>query len=108
VVSEQDNACIRENATKALSQDEYNSRYDRLIKRYQKATAKLEKLHAEKADRQNRERELRGFIDALMTSPFVLDTWDEQLWTLLVVKGSVQRDGSIEFEFSGEERVVAN
>ncbi len=51
------------------------------------------------ADRVNRERELRGLIDALATSPLLLDTWDEQLWRLLVVKGVVGRDGEIQFEF---------
>jgi hypothetical protein len=47
----------------------------------------------------NRERELRGFVDSLTTSPLVLEAWDEQLWRLLVVKGTVGRDGRIEFEF---------
>ena len=107
-VSEQVGSCIRENATKALSQEEYNSRYDRLIKRYQKAVGRLEKLNAERVDRQNRERELRRYIDSLKTAPLALDTWDEQLWTLLVEKGIVQKDGSIEFEFNGGERVEAN
>ena len=64
--------------------------------------ARLDKLNAACADRVNRERELRGFIDALTTGPLVLEAWDEQLWRLLVVKGVVGRDGSIEFEYRGE------
>lgn len=52
----------------------------------------------------NRERELQCFIDALTTSPLVLDTWDEQLWRRLVVKGIVERDGNIEFKFRNEEK----
>jgi hypothetical protein len=75
------------------------------VKRYQKAADKLEKLNAEKADRQNRERELGGFIDFLRRNPLVLDAWDEQLCTLLVVKGIVHRDGSIEFEFWNGENI---
>lgn len=93
-------ACIHENAEKAQAQHEYTSKYDSLAKRYEKAMARLEKLNAERADKVNRERELRGFIEALTTSPLVLDAWDEQLWRLLVVKGTVGRDGSIEFEFT--------
>ncbi|MCE5344013.1 MAG: hypothetical protein LLF96_10605, partial [Eubacteriales bacterium] len=57
-----------------------------------------EKLNTERAEKVNRERELRSFIDALTTSPLMLDAWDEQLWTLMVMKGTVHRDGSIEFE----------
>lgn len=73
---------------------------------YESAMACLEKLKAIYADKVNRERELRGFIDTLATSPLVLDAWDEHLWRLLVVKGSVGRDGSIEFIFRGGEKVM--
>ena len=62
----------------------------------------LGKLNPERVIRQNRERELCGFIDTLTTCPLILDAWDEKLWRLLVVKGVVGRDGSIEFEFRGE------
>ena len=83
----------------------FKSPYDSLVNRHQKANSRLEKLNAEHADKVNRERELRGFIDALATSPLVLDAWDEQLWRLLVVRGVIGRDGSIEFEFRGGENV---
>ncbi|MDD3041274.1 hypothetical protein, partial [Bacteroides sp.] len=76
-----------------------NDRYDSLVARHQKAISRLEKLNAERADKVNRERELRGFIDALATSPLVLDAWNEQLWMLLVVKGTVGRDGGIKFKY---------
>jgi site-specific DNA recombinase len=98
-------ACVRENAEKVQSQDEYNKQYNGLVNRHQKAIERLEKLNAERADKVNRERELRGFIDALLTSPLVLDAWDEQLWRLLVVKAVVGVDGSVEYEFIGEKRV---
>ena len=104
-VSEQVGSCIRENATKALSQDEYEKKYSSLVKRYEKAVKRLENLNTQKADRVNRGLELQRFIGSLRNSPLVLDAWDEQLWTLLVVKGTVQRDGRIEFQFIGGERV---
>ena len=94
-------ACVHENAEKAIDQDAFNNHYNSLVNRHQKAMSQLEKLKAACAGKVNRERELRGFIDALSTSPLVLDAWDEQLWRLLVVKGVVGRDGSIEFEFRG-------
>ena len=92
-------ACVHENAEKVQAQDAFNEHYNRLVARHQKAMARLEKLKAECADKMNHEHELRRFIDALATSPLVLDTWDEHLWRLLVVKGVVERDGGIEFEF---------
>ena len=92
-------ACVYENAEKAQDQDAFNKHYNSLVARHQKAMARLEKLKAELSDRVNRERELRGFIDALATSPLVLDNWDEQIFSLLVVKGIVGSDGDIDFEF---------
>jgi len=92
-------ACVYENAEKAQDQDAFNKHYNSLVARHQKAMARLEKLKAELSDRVNRERELRGFIDALATSPLVLDNWDEQIFRLLVVKGIVGSDGDIDFEF---------
>ncbi len=69
--------------------------------------ARLERPNAEKADRINRKRELQGFIDSLHSCPLVLDTWDEKLWTLLVVKGIVHRGGSIVFEFNNGVRIIS-
>jgi site-specific DNA recombinase len=98
-------ACVHENAEKAQDQDVYSSKYNSLVDRHQKAMARLEKLKAACADSVNRERELRGFIDALTTNPLALDAWDEQLWRRLVVKGVVGRDGHIEFDFWGGDRI---
>jgi len=61
--------------------------------------SRFDKLNAELANKRNRERELRAFIDALTTSSLILDVWDEQLWRLLVLKGVVWRDANIKFEF---------
>lgn len=98
-------AYVHENAEKAQDQDAYSSKYNSLVDRHQKAVERLEKLKAACSDRVNRAREIQGFVDALTTSPLVLDAWDEQLWRLLVVKGVVGRDGSIEFEFRGSVTV---
>ena len=98
-------ACVHENAEKAQSQDAFNKQYNSLVNRHQKAIERLEKLKTACEDRVNRERELRGYIDSLTISPLVLDTWDERLWRLLVVKGIVGREGSIEFEFRNSKKM---
>ena len=102
LVSGMVSTCVHENAEKAQAQDAFNKHYNSLVDRHQKGLARLDRLKAACADTMNRERELRGFIDALTTSPLVLDTWDELLWRLFVVKGVVGRDGSIEVEFGME------
>ena len=91
-------ASVQKKADKAQAQDENTSKCNSLVNRHQKAIERREKLKAACAHKVKREQELRGFMDALTTSPLVLDAWDEQLWQLHVVKGMVGRDGSIEFE----------
>lgn len=72
-------ACALENAENAQEQDAFNKQHHSLVARNQKAMARLDKLNAERMNRQNRNRDLHGFFDVLTASPLVLDTWDEQL-----------------------------
>lgn len=71
---------------------------------YEKASAKHGKLEAEVARRKNKARQIAAFIDQLEKAPASLEEWDCQVWSLLLEKGTVNRDGSITFEFrNGKE-----
>lgn len=71
---------------------------------YEKASAKHDKLEAEIARRNNKARQLASFIDHLEKAPASLEEWDSQVWSLLLEKGTVNRDGSVAFEFrNGKE-----
>lgn len=71
---------------------------------YEKASAKHDKLEAEVARRKNKARQIAAFIDQLEKAPASLEEWDCQVWSLLLEKGTVNRDGSITFEFrNGKE-----
>ncbi|NLO86341.1 MAG: hypothetical protein GX096_13115 [Clostridiales bacterium] len=98
-------ACVHENAEKAQSQDAFNKHYNSLVDRHQKAIARLDRLKAACEEKVVRQKVLWHYIDTLKTAPLVLDAWDERLWMLLAVKGTVSRDAGIEFEFSGEKKL---
>ena len=106
IIAKMVNDCVRDNATKAQSQEEYNNKYNNLVKRYEAGVAKLNKLNAERNERLSHERELRIYIESLRDSPLVLENWDDQLWTLLVLRGTVYRNGSIEFEFKNGSKIL--
>jgi hypothetical protein len=78
-----------------------------LVNRYERAMSRLEKLKPRMLTRLIASGSCVGFFDALTASPLDLDTWDEQLWRLLVVKGVVGRDGGIEFEFRNGRKILA-
>lgn len=97
-------ACVKENASTAQSQEEYSKKYNGLLARYEKATALVKEITAEKAQKQIRERDLRLFIESLKKQPHALEEWDERLWVALIDKATVYRDGRIVFRFkSGKE-----
>jgi len=104
VVAELVKACVRENASTAQPQEEYAKKYNGLLARYEKATARLAEVSAEKERKRDQDRELRLFIEALKKQPLVLEEWDERLWIAILDRATVFRDGRIAFKFkSGRE-----
>lgn len=91
--------CIKENAAIEQSQEEYSKKYNRLVKRYEKTTARLRAVTEEKERRSQRDRELRIFIDSIKEKPLVLETWDEGLWITLLETATVHADNRITFRF---------
>ena len=99
VVAELVNQCVKENATKKQSQEEYLTKYNRLVRRYEKAVDKLNADMAEKESKLQRERELRIFIAELAKQPLVASEWNEELWISLLETATVYRDAHITFRF---------
>jgi uncharacterized protein (DUF3084 family) len=99
IVAEMVKAVVKENASTAQSQDRYLKKYNSLNKRYEDAVSKLEKLKAERTSRQQQDKAMSLFIRTLKKNPLVLDKWDDTIWTVMVEKGIVHRDGHITFVF---------
>lgn len=98
---------VKENASTPQSQAEYLKKYDSLNKRYEATVASLEKLKAERALRQKQNNAMALFIQTLKKNPLVLDKWDNTIWTVMVEKGVVHRDGSITFVlYNGAEITI--
>lgn len=65
VVAEIVKVCVKENAASAQSQEEYTKKYNALVKRYEESSARLDALATEKSRKQDRDRELRLFIESI-------------------------------------------
>ena len=108
VVAELVSQCIKDNATTAQSQEEYNRKYNRLVKRYEVATEKLKKAEADRASKVARERDLRVFITGIEKRPLAIEEWDEELWMTFLESATVYKNGNITFKFKdGTEIEVA-
>ena len=77
-------ALIKQHASRAESEEEYNKRYSELVTRYEKAHAELEQLNIARQQQEVRRKKIKGFMDTLKKQPLVLPEWDEQLWGRIV------------------------
>ena len=89
---------IQDNATNAISQEEYVSKYDSLVKKYNGMTEKITKLQNEKHQRLSKRDAIGAFMFELMERDEVITEFDERLFGV-VTQRIVVRESGIEVEF---------
>ena len=82
------------------------NRDESLTQRYEAATAKLDELQKERALRVRQDKAIVLFIRTLKKQPDVLDAWDDTIWTVMVEKAIVHRDGKLTFVFWGGTEIA--
>ena len=107
VVAELVKAVVKENATTAQSQEAYLNKYEALTKRYETAAAELECLQNLRTLRSQKDKSMALYIRTLKKQPEVLREWNDTIWTVMVEKAIVHRNGEITFVFyNGTEMSV--
>ena len=99
VVAELVDALVKENAAAPQSQKVYSVKYENLTKRYETASAELNRLRELRAKREQQDKAMASFIRSLRKQPEVLNTWNDTIWMVMVEKAIVHRDSSITFKF---------
>ena len=89
-----------------LLQETYLQKYDSLTKRYEAAAAELERLQSLRNLRSQQDRSMTLFIRTLKKQPEVLDYWDDTIWTVMVEKATINKEGQITFVFYNGSRVT--
>ena len=104
VVAELVKTAVKENASTAQSQEAYLKKYEALTERYEKAAAELERLQSLRTARSQQDKKMALYIRTLKKQPEVMHDWNDTIWTVMVEKAIVHKDGSITFRFySGAE-----
>ena len=80
-------------------------KYESLTKRYENAASALEKLTSERIFREQQSNAMSLFIRTLKKNPQLLDKWNDTIWTVMVVKGIIHRDGHITFVFQNGSEI---
>ena len=107
IIAELVKSAVNNNATTAQSQEAYLKQYESLTQRYEAATAKLDELQKERTLRDRQDKSMALFIRTLKKQPEVLDAWDDTIWTVMVEKAIVCKNGKITFVFYNGAKICA-
>lgn len=99
VVAELIKTIVKENAATAQSQEAYIKKYESLIKRYEAASAELERLQNLRPFRSQKDKAMALYIRNLRKQPTVLREWNDTIWTVMVERAVVHRNGEVTFVF---------
>ena len=106
VVTELTKRCIAENSQTAQNQEEYATRYNGVVERYEKAKAQLEQLCATKAEREAQADAIGAFMFEVQELDTITD-FDKKLWLTLIDTVTVHADGRMTFKFQGGKTLTS-
>ena len=95
---------IDQNSTEVMDQDDFQKKYDsydlehKIINEIEAVGLEIEKKNAQA-------KYLQSFIDDLSNRPNILEAYDEDIWSYLIDKAVVSRDGSITFNFRNGKKI---
>lgn len=100
VVAELVKAAVKENASTAQSQEAYLKKYEALTERYEKAAAELERLQSLRTSRSQQDKKMALYIRTLKKQPEVMHDWNDTIWTVMIERAIVHRNGEVTFAFA--------
>ena len=107
VITELTRKCIEENATAAQSQEDFNAKYNAYEQRYEAVRKKVEKLQAQKEERQVQADSISAFMFELHETDEPVMVFDEKLWLSVIDFVTVRHDGTLVFRFRNGMEVEA-
>jgi len=90
---------IQNNIVTAKNKDAFDKRHDELIQQYESQKAVYDKLMQKKDDRQNKIKQLQQLILQLDKTDYPVDSFDENLWRIMIDMVTVFHDNKMIFQF---------
>ena len=75
---------VQENASKIQDQDDYETKYQALTERYDKAKDELEKANDELLLKKARQKNLEAIVTKMEELDTVLLEWSDEIWLMLI------------------------
>jgi len=96
---------VEENATTAIDQADYRTRYEALEKKYQAEQANLDNLLSERNRKVAQKSAIEVFIKSYTKLPELMTEWSDQVWMSMIDKVLVYGDGKMKFIFKSGSNV---
>ncbi len=90
---------IQNNIVTAKNKEEFDKRHDELVQQYENQKSVYDKLIQKKIDRQNKIKQLQQLVFQLEKADNPIDTFDENLWRIMIDKVTVFHDNKMVFQF---------
>jgi len=94
--------CIRDNALVACDQDEYNTRYNELVKRHEIKKSELNRVVQQREDACTKKSNIEELVRRIEEQESLITSFDEELWISLVDSVVIQSSGEMLFNFQGK------
>lgn len=107
IVAELTRKCIADNSCNAQDQEDYSSRYNGYVERYDNAKSKYDTLVAERQDRIKKAKAIDRFMQTVESRDGLLTEFDPQLWIATVEYVTVTKNGDMRFRFYDGTEVIA-
>lgn len=98
---------ISNNATTAMDQEEYETKYNSLARRFDYAKKRYDELVRQKAERENKAIMIGGFMFEMMERDQPLKEFDDHLWLVAIDHVTAYHDGRLVFRFKSGLEVTA-
>lgn len=105
IVMELIQRCVDENSRVAQNQEEYLTRYNGLVARYERAQTRIKSLEKERTERMAKADAIGGFMFRLRELDQPLEHFDQRLWLEVIDCVTVHRDGGLTFKFQNGTKV---
>ena len=90
---------VQENASKIQDQDDYETRYQSLTERYDKAKDELETANNELLLKKARQKNLEAIVAKMDELDTVLLEWSDEIWLTLIEEAVAHENGTLTFKF---------
>lgn len=105
IVEELMRKMVEENARVPLDQDEYNMRYDELVKRYETAKVEFNNIEEKRQDQKVRKDIIISFIERLKDQETILTEFDDSLWAATIDNVIVENQERAVFIFKNGSQI---